>query len=908
MSCSDPAVINNGGGGDIGDGTGGDSTSVIFLGNPPVVINEIYSANADLNDEYGNTPGWVELYNPADTAVNLRGYSLTNNVARQMWEFGDVVIEARGYQVVFLSGLDQPDLEPSRDSIDLIASAEGAWSWADGHPPSPGRSTATHTFVRNRSISGTLFTRDNQPVQNWSTAVVMMVLKDWDTSAVVDLSSTNQVLLRGTVSKNSRLEVRFAQSGIDDWLSWGVGIVGTGVENDLYTIELPSVNTVFPNLERIYGIRFSNTPNIYGTINFSFNSIVARRRASNIHASFRLNNRGGSLYLMDTDGHIRDSVAYPAGALGLSYAKNSDNGTWALSKPPTPYTANSTNTFIGLVPPAEPTSIPSSGYYENTLTFTLPPVNENGVFMTCDTTGAMPSAESVLRSGATLSLTRTTMIRCAQFLPGAHQSETMMRTYIIGRSLPDLPVVSIAVDPYEMFDPTDGLYSMGPFASGVQPYFGANFWHNTELPIHIEFFENGVRQVWSYPAGLRIFGNWSRGNAKKSVAINFRDRYGHNRLNYPLFPEHPHLTRFKRLVLRNNGNNFPEDYIRDMLMTSLTEGLNVDYQKGRAVIVYYNGRYFGIHNLRERANERYFETNYNIDRDYLDLVKTNGGVNSGSDADYQDILRWVGSRTLSDEDVRALGERMDLDDFTNNHQCRIYYHDRDWPGNNMKRWRTNSPPSKWRWLMYDTDHGFGGYGIYHQPSVSSLAFATATNGPDWPNPPHTTLILRKLLENEGYKNAFINRFSLLIATYFAPARVDARINTLMAAIESEIPQDQARWNHNVSRMSSQLQVIRSFGRSRPAQMQSEIETFFRLDAGSSANFTVSANGNGNVLVDNLKVLGGSATFKAYASVPVTLKAEGAGFVEWSDGVKDAVRVVNVTGPVTLEARFGAAAL
>ena len=895
---------------DKGNGNGGDSTGVIFLGRPPVFINEVYSANADLKDEFGGDPGWVEFYNPADTAVNLKGYWLTNTAGQKIWEFGNVVVEPHGYLIAFFSGRNRPDADPGQGDMDLIGRAVTAWSWADSQNNPPGGSTASETFTPGSGglIAGRLVSVDNSAGLGWSSAVVAMEFANWNSSAVIDISGADQIRLRGYVAKDARLEVRLMQRGMDDWLGWPAQILGTGVQDEVYTIALPSVNSEYPDLKNIYGLRFSNPGNFFGSIDFNFNSIITTRRGSSVHVSFQLTNRGGSLFLLDPDGHIRDSVAYPARTLGLSYAKNPDDGTWAYSKPPTPYAANTSSTYIGQVQPPAQAGIPASGYYDGPLTFTLPDA-AGGVFIGCDTTGRFPTAESALRSGTTLTVTRNTAMRCAQFMAGAYPSTPIIRTYIVGGRLPSLPVVSIAVDPYEMFDPNEGLYSMGRNASPEFPHRGANFWRETELPMQIEFFEGGVRQAWNSEAGLRIFGNWSRGNAKKSLLITFREIYGQSRLNYSLFPEYPHLTRFKHFILRNNGNNFSQDYIRDMLMTSLTEGLGIDYQKGRAVIVYLNGQYYGIHNMRERANGDYFEANYDIREEFIDLVKASNEVSSGSDADYRDILNWISAGTLSDEDLVTLNQRMDVDNFTYNHICRIYYNDRDWPGNNMKRWRVNSPPSRWKWLMYDTDHGWGSYGIWEQPHLGALAFATRTDGPDWPNPPHTTLILRKLLENAGYKNSFINRFSLIIATYFNPERVEAKIDALMAPIASEIPLDQQRWRHDASAMNRQLSTIRDFGRTRPANMQREIETFFGL--GSPIDFTVSAAGNGNVQVDGLQVMGGRATFKAYPEVPITVKAvpgPGAEFLEWSDGVADAERVADAGQVTTLEARFSAASL
>jgi len=885
---------------------GGEVERPVFIGSPPVIINEIHSANVDYLDEFGDDPGWVEFYNPADTAVNLSGYHLTNSLNRKLWVFGDVAVAPRGYLTVFLSGRDRPNLEPPRDSIDLIRSAVGAWTWADNQNTPAGRSTAEYSFVRNTSIGGTLTTKDNAPALDWSSAVVMLVLNDWDETDVVDISGADQILFRGRVDKNVRLEIRLPHIDVNDWEAWPAIIRGTGNDDDLYTIELPSNNAGFPDLKNIYGIRFANPPSDRGTINFSFNSIIARKRGGGVHASFELSRSGGKLFLMDSSWRIRDSAAYPAEVTGLSFAKNFESGAWALSKPPTPNAANSSESYDGQIRPPASASVPASGYFQNALTFTLPQPGDE-VTLCCDTSGRLPTAESALKSGVTLDLTKTTVIRCAQFKDGAYPSDAIMRTYIIGERLPDLPLVSIAVDPYDMFDSDDGLYAAGPNASPSEPHYGANYWRDDELPVQVDFFESGAKLAWSSGAGLRISGNWSRANAKKSVVITFREDYGQKNLKYGLFPDYPNLTKFKHFILRNNGNNFPQDYIRDMLMTSLTEGLGIDYQKGRATIVYYNGQYFGIHNLRERSNGDYFDTNYGVDEEFIDLIKMGGEVSRGSDADYQDIVRWLESVTLDDNNMKILEQRIDVDNFTNHFQCRIFYNDRDWPGNNMKRWRVNSPPSKWRWLMYDTDHGFGSYGIYQQPNIGMLTLATAANGPSWPNPPHSTLILRKLLENESYKSAFINRFSLLLAAYFTPARIGARIDALMAPIESEIPLDQARWKHNAGTMSSQLGVIRDFGNTRGAQMQREIGEFFKLDG--AADFTVSVNGNGKIFIHDLLIPNESVTFKAYPAVPVTLKAvpnPGMMFEGWSDGVSDTERTVMVGETTTLEARFGAA--
>jgi len=700
-----------------------EESKYVFKGSALVVFSEIHAANADYKDEFGEKPGWVEFYNPADTTVNLKGYSLANtsNANGTLWTFGDVVIQSHSYLTVFFSGRDIPDL---------------------------------------------------------------------------------------------------------------------------------------------------NLP-------------------SNIHVSFELNANGGELFLIDSQQQTEDSVAYPAAIRDLSFAKYFESGKWAFSKPPTPNSANSYESYEGQAQQISESSIPKSGYFEKELSFTLPVETEHGIIR-CDTSGAVPNESSMLKSGTALNLTKTAVLRCVQFKQGVYPSEPILRTYIIGERLPSLPVVSIAVNPIDMFDPTIGIY--------------VNYWKDIELPIQIDFFENGTKHAWSHSAGIRIHGYTSRAYPKKSVAIGFKKKYGQKNLIYPLFPKHPNLTKFNWFILRNNGGNFDKDYIRDMLMTSLTEGLGIDYQKGRSVIVYYNGEYFGIYNLRERGNVDYFDTNYGIDENNIDFVKLDLEATHGSDADYQDILKWLGNVALDDENLESLKKRIDLDNYTNYLQSEIYFSNKDWPGSNLKRWRSRIPVSKWKWFLYDTDIGFDSWNP--SPQIKMLYFVTDPNGPNHPNPPHTTFLTRKLLENQNYKNAFINRFSLLLATYYTPARVESKINALMNPIESEIPLDQRRWSFSANHMNNQLTMIKNFGKNRSTEMQKEIEEFFGL--GCPINLTLKISGNGKILVHNLPVLNNNATFKVYSTVPIIIKAVpngGAKFKGWSDGDKNAERTIIVEQATTLRANF-----
>jgi spore coat protein CotH len=73
-------------------------------------INEFMSSNGDsIIDYYGNNEDWIEIYNPENTAMNIGGYYLSDDFSDiTKWSFPiGTTIPARGYLVVFASGLDR---------------------------------------------------------------------------------------------------------------------------------------------------------------------------------------------------------------------------------------------------------------------------------------------------------------------------------------------------------------------------------------------------------------------------------------------------------------------------------------------------------------------------------------------------------------------------------------------------------------------------------------------------------------------------------------------------------------------------------------------------------------------------------------------------------------------------------
>ncbi len=76
---------------------------------PHVCINEIMASNGTtLADEDGDFEDWIELYNPGPSAVDLRGFGLSDRSDDPFqWVFPEVIIESGDFLLVWASGKDR---------------------------------------------------------------------------------------------------------------------------------------------------------------------------------------------------------------------------------------------------------------------------------------------------------------------------------------------------------------------------------------------------------------------------------------------------------------------------------------------------------------------------------------------------------------------------------------------------------------------------------------------------------------------------------------------------------------------------------------------------------------------------------------------------------------------------------
>ncbi|MFO7873418.1 MAG: CotH kinase family protein [Bacteroidales bacterium] len=484
------------------------------------------------------------------------------------------------------------------------------------------------------------------------------------------------------------------------------------------------------------------------------------------------------------------------------------------------------------------------------------------------------------------------VIRARAFLPDGYTSPVETHSFLVdneGTARYSLPLISVNAHEDAFFDADSGIYVHGNHQNYHQR---GREW---ERHIHFELFENEGSRVIAQDMGVRIHGGTSRNRPRKSLRLYARSDYGTTWVDYPLFPD-KQIEEYKRFLLRNSGNDWGDAIFRDAFMQSLLKDMELDLQYSRPAVVFINGEYWGIHNIRDRLDNRYLQTHYGLDdEETYTVLEGNAELDRGNPEGiqhYEDMIAFLENEGVSDpENFEELKTRMDVKNFTNYQISQIYVMNTDWPGNNIQYWRyltdeyePGAPEGldgRWRWQVFDLDFGFGldfdyVIGVNEGAAHNTLSFALEPNGPDWPNPPWSTLILRKLLENETYRQHFITRFSDLLNTTFDEQRVQDILEAHRQEYLPEMPEHIHRWRmpDGMEHWESELAVMEQFATERPAYMRQYMAEEFNLGDLASLSVDIEHPAQGNVRVNTIEVEGSKETWTGeyFKGLPVELEA------------------------------------
>lgn len=396
---------------------------------------------------------------------------------------------------------------------------------------------------------------------------------------------------------------------------------------------------------------------------------------------------------------------------------------------------------------------------------------------------------------------KVNVLRVKAFKAGFVPSETVTKTYIVdpaGGNLYPYPIVSFVADSTDLFSDPTGIYKWGDHPDGNYTQKGP-LWERTA---YIDYFDETGALGFQRDVRIRIHGGGSRHSGKKTFRI-YAEHNGFNNFDYEFFKD-TEQKKYKRILLRTGGHR-PDCFPRDNMANSFAEGVNVDKQHFRHVIVFLNGEYWGIHTIKERVDQYFIQNIYDIDDDNVTILDQEYDLQGGGHA--SDSLEMVKIEARADTsdmtdpaNYKYITDRIDIENYIDYMSTEIFLSNEDWVYSNVVLWRKTGAyvpgagkgkDGKFRWVMYDFDGAFGGSCANAYYTVNTLNNATVTSGFAGPY----TRLFRGLLENPEFKQDWINRTCDLMNANFKANVLQSKLDSFYTELTPEMMPEVERWRY-----------------------------------------------------------------------------------------------------------------
>ena len=279
----------------------------------------------------------------------------------------------------------------------------------------------------------------------------------------------------------------------------------------------------------------------------------------------------------------------------------------------------------------------------------------------------------------------------------------------------------------------------------------------------------------------------------------------------------------------------------------------LDYACSAFAVVYINGEYYGILDMKENMNEDYVKRVYGVDDNDVVIVKseldtTRGGRFDGDwfyyDSDNaEELAAW---ETICDKVASAwkkgsmtyydtLAAQVDLHSFAEYCALYLFTSNHDWPHNNVKLWRYTGEPiegieitdGKWRFMTRDMDMTMGRYArtdltaeldtradvdVFYRTLGNYLDYSRYYANEGSTQRYEDALYLQGIfafcMRNDDFRNRFAAYCRELISAE-NQALLDSVYDAMVAQVRSEIPAHITRWKGSMG--NSSYTIIVSVG-------------------------------------------------------------------------------------------------
>ena len=518
------------------------------------------------------------------------------------------------------------------------------------------------------------------------------------------------------------------------------------------------------------------------------------------HTDFRIDvDDTSELFLFDPDGNIIETVELPAMITpNISYGRIHDGcDTFSFFKKATPLSKN--EGFYTERVLKKPDFSIKGGIYTAPIELQLSLQGDypSDATIHYTTDGSEPTEESPI-APTSLFIDKTTIIRAKTFSDSALSKPSKTESYIFMGRETKLPIISVAIDSLYLWDDMIGIYTEGNYyyvmngtekdtSDGIGYDPNSNFLHKWRRPCNIEYFSDNS-PILNQLTEINITGNGSRFLDLKSLVFHANKRFGKKVFSHH-FWQNKEIDEIKQLYLRNSGQDYMSTFLRDATISTIAgEHIDIDWSAYRPIILFINGEYYGLMNLRERSNEQYVWQNYHK-LENIDMISQTHGYKNEILAG--DLVEWENLENLFESDTttyKSFYDKIDMDEFITHLVIESIFCNTDFPGNNLVSWRERKKDSKWRWILKDLDYGLGlsVYDYNYNYLNFILRVEPFKDEGISSNPQIACDRYRKLMSFNEFRNEYIDKSTIYLSSFLSDSTVANLIDSLANDIDDEI--------------------------------------------------------------------------------------------------------------------------
>lgn len=715
-------------------------------------ISELMGKNrAVLRDGDGDFSDWIEIENYGDEAVVLAGFSLSDGGKKAELPLSGVI--APGEQRVYwASGKDRPEEGHAAfslsegESVYLLDTAGRAISTAPCLTDAADRSVA---LKENGEYAETCY-----PTPGWPN------------------TAAGYVGRQETQYPQSPLliqEVCVSNPGTDAWRLFDSDWVE--LKNVSDEAILLSDYSLSDDAERPDRYRLPDKLLPPGAL-FLLRCDERTEKLPDPSAGFALSSEGEQLYLSRADGALLDWVPLQGIPYGGSFGRMEGEPGWFYFAEASPAQENAAGCRRVS---ARPTLTTREGVYEGVDSVRVELTAPGAIYYSLGDETPDSDSERYLEP---FTLEETAVVRAIAVEEGALPSGSAEFTFVINEGH-TLPVLSLVTKSGRLFDWT---------------YLNSN--KERELPATLSLCDG--EGGFSAPCGVRLHGETSLALAKKNMSVAFRSRYGQRELCCDLYGGG--VERFENLVLRAG-----QDYYHTAVKNALCQNLCLQAEnravtgRSKLCVLYINGSYWGIYNLMEKTNERFYADLLGVSKQSVEVIE--------SPADRDDsvygLFDYLRGHDLSlPENYEQAQTLLDIDNVIDWVILEGYTGNTDLTYGNVRYARSSEGDGKWRLMFYDLDATFWDDEVCFRNMLLPGNLQTRQV---------SACVVRPLLESPAFRDRLLRRAAELFGGVLSQENVLGEFDRLIAEIEPEIERDyrnhglqKSKWESDVAELRAKL--------------------------------------------------------------------------------------------------------